>query len=58
MEDTKRVEFHVRNVASQTDARQPNGRLTPVFPALLTGSKAEEDYVARMVARDRELRLG
>lgn len=38
-----------------SDTRQPGGRLKPVFPALLTGSKKEEEYVARMVARDREL---
>lgn len=48
----------VRAAAAQKtlDGRRPGGRLRPVFPALLTGSKKEEEYVARMVARDRELR--
>lgn len=38
-----------------TDATQPSGRLKPVFPALLTGNAREEEYITRMVHRDREL---
>ena len=53
MKDASRVEFHVRTVESQTDARQSSGRLTPVFPSLLQGSAKEEEYIARMIARDR-----
>lgn len=41
-----------------TDKRQLSGRLAPVFPSLLQATKKEEEYVARMVARDRELGWG
>lgn len=41
-----------------TDATQASGRLKPVFPALLTGSVREENYITRMVQRDRELSWG
>lgn len=39
------------------DARQPSGRLAPVFPALVQGTKREEDYIARMIERDRKAGL-
>lgn len=54
--DSKRVEFCSGFEANRlVDARQPSGRLAPVFPSLLTGGAREEEYVARMVRRDREL---
>ena len=46
------------DAAKLVDARQTSGRLTPVFPALMSGSDREEEYVARMVRRDRELNWG
>jgi hypothetical protein len=57
-DESNRVEYHVRSVTKLTDARQPGGRLKAVFPSLMTGSQKEEDYVARMVQRDRELGWG
>ena len=57
MSDSKRVQLSTSGFEASklVDARQRSGRLAPVFPALLTGSKKEEEYVARMIRRDREL---
>lgn len=45
-------EFHVKS-QDILDKRYPSGRLVPVFPSLLQGSQREEEYIARMIARDR-----
>lgn len=52
--DSKRVEFCSGFEAARlVDARQPSGRLEPVFPSLLQGTAKEEAYIERMIARDR-----
>lgn len=39
-------------------ARQPNGKLVPVFPSLMTHTKSlrakQDNYIERMIQRDRE----
>ena len=45
-------------IVQAVDARYPSGQLKPVFPALLTGSAEEENYIERMIRRDREANWG
>jgi hypothetical protein len=43
------------------DARQPSGALAPVFPALLSDKSkyaAEEEYIRRMIERDKQTNNG
>lgn len=39
-------------------AKQPSGRLVPVFPSILANTKSlrakQENYITKMIARDRE----
>lgn len=53
------VSFRLSSFEGQrlVDARQSSGRLAPVFPSLVQGTKREEDYIARMIERDRKAGL-
>lgn len=58
MDNDNGVKFQVTNprIARLVDARQPSGRLVPVFSALMSDSTkraSEEAYIARMIERDR-----
>lgn len=44
------------NKALYTDKRQPGGRWAPAFPE--PSLAKQEEYVERMIARDKELNLG
>lgn len=57
--DCKRVEFCSGFEAARlVDARQPSGRLEPVFPSLLQGTAKEEAYIIKMIERDKKANLG
>lgn len=43
---------------AKADKVQSSGRLPAVFPALLQGTAKEEEYIARMIQRDREINWG
>lgn len=51
------VKFHVRG-PDITDKVQSSGRLVPVFPSIIQDSRKHEEYIARMIARDREANFG
>jgi len=56
----ERVEFRVGQTTLEktTTERCLSQRLKPVFPSLLQGTAKEEEYIARMIRRDRELGWG
>lgn len=56
----ERVEFRVgrHGLEKATNERYLSGRLKPIFPSLVQGTAKEEEYIARMIRRDRELNWG
>lgn len=41
-----------------TDKCQKSGRLAPVFPSILQDDKRHEEYIARMILRDKTANFG
>ena len=58
MADSKAtVEFRT-NVDRVTNARYLSGRLKPVFPSILQNDPKHDEYIARMIERDRQVNFG
>lgn len=53
----KSTKFYVK-APDITEKRQRSGRLVPIFKSILQSNRKHEEYIERMIARDKQLNLG